>query len=136
MLTDYEAVVQLILAESTITTLLGVFYNGSTATVQPLVVSGTIDEGQKDLPAISVRNGLQTGDFGISFNFIEVHCYASTETESREVAQAVYDYFRNSVGSITASGESWSGRINASILTTTPSDAQTNTIVELKLDYR
>lgn len=136
MLTDYEAVVQLILAESSITTLLGVFYNGTTPTVQPLVVSGTIDEGQKDLPAISVRNGLSIGQFGIGESLIEVHCYADTESGSRAVAKAVFDYFRDSVGSVTASGESWSGKCQATITTTIPDQKQTNTIVELKLDYR
>jgi hypothetical protein len=132
MLNDYEAVLQLILAENSITSLLGTFSDNT----QPLAVVGTIPEGETGMPAISVRNGINTGRFGISENFIEVHCYGGTEPESRTLAKAVYDYFRDSLGSITASGESWSGKIEATIETTIPDQKATNTPVTLKLDYR
>ena len=128
MLTDYEALISLILAETSITSLLGVF----TGTTQPLVLVGTIPEAQDGLPAISLRNAIQSGDFGISDNFIECHCYASTEVESRKVAQSVYDYFRNSIGGVPGFG----ARFEASILSTQPDEKSTNTIVEIRVSYR
>lgn len=131
-MTDYEGVTQIILAEPSITSLLGVFYNGEVATSQPLVLTGTIPEGQKERPAISIRNANNVGDYGISMNFIQVHCYASTEAESRVVAQAVYDYFRNSRCWVTG----FAAAFEASIITSTPSEKETNTVVQLQLNYR
>ncbi len=127
-MTSYEGVAQLILAESSITSLLGT-YKG---TSQPLVVVGTIPEAQAGNPAISIRNQINTGDYGISQDFIELHCYADKEVESQIVAKACYDFFRNSQGGVTG----FAARFDASITGTTPSEKQTNTIVELKTTYR
>lgn len=128
MSTDYEGVTAFILSESSITSLLST-YSG---TSQPLVVVGTIPEGQTGLPAISIRNQIQTGQYGISETFIELHCYAETEPEARAVAQACYDYFRDSLGSIN----DYSAKFEATILPITPDIDANLTVVELKIDRR
>ncbi len=121
-MTDYEAVAQLIIGESSITSLLGK-YKG---TNQPLVVVGTIPEAQAGNPAISIRNQLNTGDYGLSQDYIELPGYADSEVKSQEVAKACYNFFRNSQGGVTG----FASRFDASITGTTPSEKQTNTIVE------
>ena len=133
MSTDYEGVLALILAESSITSLLDVYRQpNGTVTVQPLVVVGTIPEEQSGLPAISIRNQINAGQYGITESFIELHCYANTEPESRAVAQACYDFFRDSIGGVNG----FASRFEATMGTTIPDENETNTIVELKLDHR
>lgn len=131
-MTDYEGVLQFILAESSITSLLGTYLDST----QPLAVVGTIPKDETGIPSISVRNGLSIGQYGISENLVEVHCYGETEPDSKVLAQAVFDFFRNSKGTVTVDGDSFSSKFEATILTSIPDQKQTNTIVELKLDYR
>ncbi len=129
MSTEYEAVLALIIAEPSITSLLGEWTGGGGF---PLVIVGTISEEQPALPAISIRNQINTGDFGIDDNFLELHCYGASEPDSRALAQACYDFFRNSKGGVTG----FAGEFNASIGLTTPDEKATNTIVELRVSSR
>jgi hypothetical protein len=131
-LTDIEAVLKLIKDESSITDLLGKFKSGGVDTAFPMVLIGTFPEEQTNLPAISIRALNKDVQYGITTSRITVSCYAETENESMNVANAVNDLFRDAQGGVSG----FSARFESSITGTVNDADQSGSIVELKLEYR
>ena len=131
-MTDIEATLQLIQEESSITDLLGFFQNRGVDTAFPLVLIGTFPEEQTNLPAISIRGLPKDVQFGISTTRITVSCYAASENEGQEVANAVNEFFRDSQGGVSG----FSARFESSITGNVNDADQSGVIVELVLTYR
>lgn len=131
-MTDLEATLQLIQEESSITDLLGFFQNGGVNTAFPMVLIGTFPEEQTNLPAISIRGLPKDVQFGVSTTRITVSCYAETENEGEQVANAVNEFFRDSQGGVSGFGARFESSITGNV-----NDAdQSGVIVELTLTYR
>ena len=132
-MTDIEATLQLIQEESSNTDLLGFFKDDDgTDTAFPLVLIGTFPEGQTNLPAISIRGLPKDVQFGISTTRITVSCYAASENEGQEVANAVNEFFRDSQGGVSG----FAARFESSITGNVNDADQSGVIVELVLTYR
>ena len=131
-MTDIEATLQLIKEEPSIETLLGHFFNGEVETAFPLAVIGTLPEVQKDLPAISIRGLNKDVQFGVTTSLITVSCYAASENEGQEVANAVNEFFRDSQGGVSG----FTARFESSITGNVNDADQSGVIVELTLTYR
>ena len=69
-------------------------------TSDPIIVYGTINEGEEGLPAISSRSSSHRNDYGVQDRVFVVNCYAATAYESDELAELVMDAFRSSIGSV------------------------------------
>ena len=110
-MTDIEATLQLIKEEPSIADLLGKFQSEGVDTAFPLVLIGTFPEEQTNLPAISLRGLIKDVQFGVSTSRITVSCYAASENEGQEVANAVNEYFRDTQGGV----EGFSARFESSI---------------------
>ena len=127
-MSDLEATLQLIQEESSITSLLDVFVGTST----PMVLIGTFPEEETALPAISIRGLPKDVQFGISTTLITVSCYAATENEGQQVANAVNEFFRDSQGGVSG----FAARFESSITGNVNDADQSGIIVELTLTYR
>jgi len=131
-LTDLEVVLALIKEESAITDLLGKFKSGGIDSIFPLVLIGTFPEEQTNLPAISIRRLITDVQYGVGTSNITVSCYASSENESQNVANAVNEYFRDSQGGVSG----FVARFESSITGSVNDPDQSGVIVELRLEYR
>ena len=131
-MTDIEATLQLIQEESSITDLLGFFQNDGVDTAFPMVLIGTFPEEQTNLPAISIRGLPKDVQFGVGTSRITVSCYAATENEGQEVANAVNEFFRDSQGGVSG----FAARFESSITGNVNDADQSGIIVELVLTYR
>lgn len=132
-MTDLEATLQLIKEESSIETLLGRFKQpNGTDTTFPMVLIGTFPEVQTNLPAISIRGLPKDVQYGVSDSLITVSCYAETENEAQEVANAVNEFFRDSQGGVSG----FAAKFDSSITGNVNDADQSGVIVELRLQYR
>ena len=131
-MTDTQAVLQLVKEEPSNETLLGRFKSGGVNTAFPLALIGTFPEEQTNLPAISIRRGPKSNEFGVKTSFITVQCYAATEFESEQLADAVNNFFRDSQGGV----DGFAGRFDSDITGTVNDADQSGTVVELKVTSR
>lgn len=131
---DLEATLQLIIEEPSIETLLGHLKDENTGidTAFPMAMIGTFPESQDNLPAISLRGLPKNVQFGVSDSLITVSCYADTENEGQEVANAVNEFFRDSQGGVSG----FAARFDSSITGSVNDADQSGVIVELRLQYR
>ena len=131
-MTDLEATLALIKAESSITDLLGFFKSSGVNTAVPLVLIGTFPEEQTNLPGISIRGLPKDVQFGVSTTRITVSCYAESENDGQIVANAVNEFFRDSQGGVSG----FAARYESSITGNVNDADQSGVIVELVLTYR
>lgn len=130
-MTDYEAVVEILKADATITGLVAKLQNGSTASAFPAIMFGDLPEAQNVYPAISVRSGTNTTLNNVQTSFLTVDCWAETMTESVVLAQAIDDIFSDSMQTASAFAF-WS----ASDIVQTVSDGEYhNTPVNIKITH-
>ena len=130
-MTDYEAVVEILLADASITGKVAKLQNGSTQSAFPAVMFGDLPEAQNVYPAISVRQGTSDTLNGIKISFLIVDCWAETMTASVELAQAVDDIFSDSMQTATAFAF-WSA---SDILATVSDGVYHNTPVNIKITH-
>ena len=134
MITDLEAVLQLILEESSIADLLGFLKDDQTGvnTAFKMAMVGKFPEIQTNLPAISVRRTAKDVQFGVSMSFVSVSCYDDSELGAETLADAVNEFFRDSQGGVNGFAARFESNISATVI----DGDQVGVIVELKLDYR
>ena len=130
-MTDYEAVIEIMESESTITNKVAKLQNGSTPSAYTAIVFGDLPEAQNVYPAISVRAISSMSLNGVQTSFLIADCWAETMTESRDLALAVDDIFSDA--NLTASAFAF---LSASDILTTVSDGTYhNTPVSIKINY-
>lgn len=92
---DYAALRYQMVNEPSITALLATDTGGN-----PIVVYGRIPEkyGADALPAISFHRVTMDNRFGVRDGTFVVNCFAKTESEALDLAEAVNELFRDSIG--------------------------------------
>ncbi len=132
-MTALEATLQLIKEEPSIETLLGRFKQpDGTDTAFPLVLIGTFPEVQINLPAISIRRLISDSRGNVKVSNITVSCYAETENDSQNLADAVNDFFKDSQGGV----DGFAARFDSTITGSVNDADQSGTIVELTVTSR
>lgn len=131
-MTDYEAVIEILDANSSVTDLVAKLKNpDDSASAYTAIVFGDLPEEQDVYPAISVRAGTDVSLNGITTTFMTVDCWSDSMTDSKELAKAVDDIFTDSL--LSASDFSfWSG---SDILATVSDGEYHNTPVQIKITY-
>jgi len=130
-MTDYEAVIEIMESESTITSKVAKLQNGSTPSVYPAIVFGDLPKAQNVYPAISIRRMPKNTVGNIQTSFLIVDCWAGTLTASCELAQAVDDIFSDTM--LTASAFAFLASSN--ILQPVSDGVCHNTPVSIKINY-
>ena len=129
-MTDYEAVIEILKAESSITDKVAVMVNqdGTTST-EKTIMFGTLPEAQDVYPAISLRRGTKDKLNGVEDGFLVCDCWAKTMTESTVLAEAVDELFTDSFA--FASGSAF--KTSSDIITTVDDGVVPNTPVNIRL---
>jgi len=131
-MTDYEAVIEILKAETSITDLIAKMVNqdGTTST-QEAIVFGDLPEAQNIYPAISVRQGTVDKFIGIETRFLMVNCWAETMAASIQLGEAVDELFTDSF--CTASDYAFNS--TSDIIATVSDGVYYNTAVNIKITY-
>lgn len=131
-MTDYEAVLEIMEAESTITSKVAKLKdNDGTSTAYTAIVYGDLPEAQNVYPAISLRSGSDITNGNVQISFITANCWSETMKESKDLAKAIDDKFTDTLLSAT-DFSFWS----ASDIIDTISDGEYyNTPVNIKITH-
>ena len=129
-MTDYEAVIEILKAESSITDLTAKMVNqdGTTST-QEAIMFGDLPEAQNIYPAIAVRQGTADKLNGVETRFLIVDCWAETMTASVVLAEVVDDLFTDSFAFATGSAY----KTSSDIIATVDDGVVPNTPVSIRL---
>lgn len=93
---DWEAVLYVLKNTNSITTLIDT-YSGSS---EPLVVFGNIPECETADKAIAFNSADKTNTYGVGDSFFTVSCYANKQSDSFDIANAVYTVFDDAIGEV------------------------------------
>ena len=131
-MTDYEAVIEILKAESSITDLVAFMKDpDGTSSNQKAIVFGDLPEAQDIYPAISVRQGTADKFTGIETRFLIVDCWADTMTGSVVLGEAVDELFTDS--DVTASAYAF--KSSSDIIATVSDGVYYNTAVNIRIFY-
>jgi len=131
-MTDYEAVIEILKAENSITDLIAKMVNqdGTTST-QEAIMFGDLPEAQNIYPAISVRHGTVDKLNGIETRFLTVDCWAETMTASVALGEAVDELFTDSFCFASA----YAFKSTSDIIATVSDGVYYNTAVNINITY-
>ena len=131
-MTDYESVIEILKAESSITDLTAKMVNqdGTTST-QEAIIFGDLPEAQDIYPAISVRQGTADKLNGVETRFLIVDCWAETMTASVQLGEAVDELFTDSFATASA----YAFKSSSDIIATVSDGVKYNTAVSIRIFF-
>ena len=131
-MTDYEAIIEILKDETSITSKVAKLQNSDgTASTYPAIVFGDMTETQTDYPYISLRRLTKDKLNGIETGFFIVDCWADTMSGSTDLAEAVDELFTDSYCFAT----DYAFNSTSDIITTVADGAFYNTPVNIKITY-
>lgn len=131
-MTDYEAVIEILKAESSITDLTAKMVNqDGTTSSQEAIMFGDLPEAQNIYPAISVRQGTVDKLNGIETRFLTVDCWAESMTESVQLGEAVDELFTDSFATASA----YAFNASSDIIATVSDGVYYNTAVNIRIFF-
>ena len=131
-MTDYEAIIDILLNEASITSKVAKLLNSDgTASSFPAIVFGDMPETQTSYPYISLRRLTKDKLNGIETGFFIADCWAETMTESVVLAEAVDELFTDSFA--FASGYAF--KSTSDIISTVSDGVYNNTPVNIKVTF-
>lgn len=131
-MTDYEAIIDILLNESSITSLVAkLIDNDGNDTAFPAIMFGDLPDNQVVYPAISLKYG--TGDKlnGIETQFFICHCWGDGEKESVDLGKAVDELFTDSFCFATG----YAFKSTSDIINTVSDGVYNNTPVNIKVTF-
>ena len=131
-MTDYEAVIEILKAESSITSLTASMVNqDGTTSSQEAIMFGDLPEAQDIYPAISVRQGTVDKLNGVETRFLIVDCWAETMIASVQLAEAVDELFTDSFATASA----YAFKSSSDIIATISDGVKYNTAVSIRVFF-
>ena len=131
-MTDYEAIIDILLNEASITSLVAKLLNSDgTASTFPAIAFGDMPETQTSYPYISLRRLTKDKLNGIETGFFIVDCWADNMTESTNLAEAVDELFTDSYCFATG----YSFKSTSDIISTVSDGVYYNTPVNIKVTF-
>ena len=131
-MTDYEAVIEILKAESSITSLTARMVNqDGTESTQETIMFGDLPEAQNIYPAISVRQGTADKLNGVETRFLIIDCWAETMTESVQLGEAVDELFTDSFATASA----YAFKSSSDIIGTISDGVKYNTAVNIRIFF-
>ena len=131
-MTDYEAVIEILKAESSITDLTAkMVKQDGTESTQEAIMFGDLPEAQDIYPAISVRQGTVDKLNGVETRFLIVDCWAETMTESVQLGEAVDELFTDSFATASA----YAFKSSSDIIATISDGVKYNTAVSIRVFF-
>ena len=131
-MTDYEAVIEILKAESSVTSLTAKMVNqDETESTQEAIMFGDLPEAQDIYPAIAVRQGTADKLNGVETRFLIVDCWAETMTESVQLAEAVDELFTDSFATASA----YAFKSSSDIIATISDGVKYNTAVSIRVFF-
>ncbi len=131
-MTDYEAVVEILKAETSVTDLTAKMVNqDGTTSSQEAIVFGDLPEAQDIYPAISVRQGTSDKLNGVETRFLIADCWAETMTDSVVLGEAVDELFTDSFATASA----YAFKSSSDIIATVSDGVKYNTAVSIRIFY-
>lgn len=131
-MTDYDAVIEILKAESSVTDLTAKMVNqDGTESTQEAIMFGDLPEAQNIYPAISVRQGTADKFNGVETRFLIVDCWAETMTESVQLAEAVDELFTDSFATASA----YAFKSSSDIIATISDGVKYNTAVSIRVFF-
>ena len=131
-MTDYEAIIEILLDETSITSKVAKLQDSDgTASSFPAIVFGDMPATQTDYPYISLRRLTKDKLNGIETGFFIADCLADRMDDSTDLAEAVDELFTDSF--CFASGYAF--KSTSDIISTVADGVYSNTPVNIKTTY-
>ena len=131
-MTDYQAIIEILLDETSITSKVAkLINNDGTASAYPAIMFGDLPERQNVYPTISLRRLTKDKFNGIETGFFIVDCWADSMTDSTDLAEAVDELFTDSF----CFASDYAFNSTSDIITTVADGAFYNTPVNIKITY-
>ena len=131
-MTDYEAIIDVLENESSVTSLVAKLVNpNGSASAQTAIVFGDMPDTQTVYPYISVRRLTKDKLNGIETGFFIIDCWAESMTDSTDLAEAVDEIFTDSF----CFASDYAFKSTSDILTTVADGVYYNTPVNIKVTY-
>ena len=131
-MTDYEAVIEILKAESSVTDLVSFLKNqDGTNSSEKAIVYGDPPEAQDVYPQISLRRGTVDKFKGVETRFLIAHCWAEGEKASSDLGEAVDELFTDSFATASA----YAFKSSSDIIATIGDGKYNNTAVSIRVFY-
>ena len=131
-MTDYEAIIDILLNESSITDKVAKLINNAGGdTAFPAIVFGDLADNQVVYPVISLRRLTKDKLNGIETGFFICDCWAESMTESTDLAEAVDELFTDSF----CFASDYAFKSTSDIISTVSDGVYNNTPVNIKVTY-
>lgn len=131
-MTDYEAIIDILENESSVTSLVAKLVNpDGSASSENAIVFGDMPDTQTEYPYISLRRLTKDKLNGIETGFFICDCWAETMTDSTVLAEAVDELFTDSF----AFASDYAFKSTSDIISTVSDGVYYNTPVNIKVTY-